>query len=122
MTRNLTCIICPNGCQLEAVMENGSIVSVTGGLCRRGEAWAREEIECPKRNFATTVRVDGGVSETVSVRLSSPIPKSMIMPAMEIIRSAHATAPVRIGDVIIHDILSTGSDVIATCSIEASGE
>ena len=40
----LTCINCPLGCALTIASENGSILSVTGNTCQRGEAYARAEI------------------------------------------------------------------------------
>ena len=118
MRKEYTCIVCPNGCSLQAEIDGGIVISSSGNLCDRGKTWLEEEISAPKRNFATTVSVEGGDMETVSVRLSSPIPKDKIFKALEIIHSAKAKAPVHIGDVIIKDILSLGADVIATRNVE----
>ena len=59
--------------------------------------------------------------EIVSDRLSKPVSKAMIFPIMEEIRKASVEAPVRIGDVIIRNILSTGADVIATRNVGRRG-
>ena len=40
MLREMTCIVCPNGCDLEIQVEDGKVLSVKGALCRRGEAYA----------------------------------------------------------------------------------
>ena len=39
--RELTCIGCPMGCQLTAVLEDGQVTRVTGNTCPRGDAYAR---------------------------------------------------------------------------------
>lgn len=127
MNRTLTCILCPNGCELqvayETVMEAGSagestnLLSVSGNKCPRGEEYARQEIINPMRNIASSVALAGGTMPLVSVRLTGPIPKAKIMDVMEVIRTTSAQAPVRIGDVIIRDVLGLGVDVIATRSV-----
>lgn len=40
MLREMTCIVCPNGCDLEIQVEDGKVLSVKGALCRRAEAYA----------------------------------------------------------------------------------
>ena len=30
MKKQFTCIVCPNGCEIEAEVENGQVISVTG--------------------------------------------------------------------------------------------
>ena len=119
MMKSFTCVICPNGCRLEVEVENDSIISVSGNLCPRGEEYAKEEVSDPKRTIASSVLVDGGEMEIVSVRLDRPVSKSLIFPIMDVIRAIRVSAPVHIGDVIVHDILSTGADLIATRNVEA---
>ena len=117
MKKTFTCIICPNGCSLDVDYDWQNII-VKGNLCKRGEIYAKEEIIAPKRTISSSVRLIDGDMEIVSVRLSSPVPKSMIFPIMEVIKKTRVTAPVHIGDVLIHDVLSTGADVIATRNAE----
>ena len=119
MMKSFTCVICPNGCRLEVEVEIDSIISVSGNLCPRGEEYAKEEVSDPKRTIASSVLVDGGEMEIVSVRLDRPVSKSLIFPIMDVIRAIRVSAPVHIGDVIVHDILSTGADLIATRNVEA---
>ena len=117
MRKTLTCIICPNGCPLE-VVSDGNGFSVTGNLCARGEEYAKEEMCNPMRTISSSIRLLNGDMEIVSVRLSKPVPKAMIFPIMEVIRSAFTEAPVHIGDVLIKNVLGTGADVIATRNAE----
>ena len=122
MKKTLTCIVCPNSCQLEidiAELEDGtvSVLGVTGQTCTRREKYAQQEIIDPRRNIATSVAVIGGAAPLVSVRLTSPIPKGRIFDAMDEIKKCVVTAPITAGTVIIHQILGHDSDVIATKSI-----
>lgn len=121
MKKTFTCIICPTGCTLE-VEYDGKEVLVKGNLCRRGAEYAKEEMIAPKRTISSSVRLVDGEMEIVSVRLDKPVPKSMIFPIMEEIKAASAVAPVHIGDVLIHDVLSTGADVIVTRNVDKRKE
>ena len=39
MLREFTCIVCPNGCEIEAEIKNDKISSLTGAACPRGEEY-----------------------------------------------------------------------------------
>jgi len=118
--KQITCILCPNGCVLD-VSYTGEpregAISVEGNLCPRGVGYAIEELTSPKRTLTTSVLVKGGTEPLVSVRTASPIPRSMIMEVRGILRGVVVQAPVSIGDLIAHDIGGTGVDVIATRSV-----
>ena len=121
MLREMTCIVCPNGCDLEIQVEDGKVLSVKGALCRRGEAYAEQEITDPRRNIATSVLVDGGELPLASVRLTAPIPKARIFDAMGEIRKVKLTAPVEAGTKVIGNLLGLGVDVIVTKDVDARG-
>lgn len=113
-TVGLTCIECPTGCALTVVVEEGKALSVEGFGCRRGRDYAIAEIECPVRILTTTVVAEGLSVRMVPVRTSGPIPRERLMDAMAEIRQARAQKQVRVGDVVIADILGLGVDIIAT--------
>ena len=136
MNRTLTCIICPNGCELDvtwecrekqesdinesptgALLDNPCSIVVTGNKCPRGVVYAEQEIKNPMRTIASSVKLTGGTMPLVSVRLSGPIPKAKIMEVMEVIRHTTVQAPVKIGDVVIPNVLDLGVDVIATRNV-----
>lgn len=119
MIKEFTCIICPRGCELEAVAEDGRLLSVSGAGCKRGEAYVRQELTDPQRNIATSVLVVNGRMPLTSVRLSRAVSKDRIFPVMAEIKKMVLKAPVHIGDIVIADVLGTGSDVIATKTVEA---
>ena len=116
--RNLTCISCPMGCQITVEMDGNEVVSVTGNTCKRGDVYARKEVTNPTRIVTSTVRVIGGKADMVSVKTKEDIPKGKIFDCVKSLKGVEVEAPVHIGDVIIHDVLSTGADVIATRNAE----
>ena len=117
MLREFTCIICPNGCEIEAEIDGGKLLSIEGATCPKGEAYVRQELTDPQRNIATSVLVKGGVLPLASVRLTNPIPKDRIFDAMAEIRKVTVEAPVTAGTVVIKGILGYDSDVIITKSV-----
>src|SRR3712207_1025178 len=107
-TKHLTCIQCPMGCQITVAMEEGEVKSVSGNTCARGDLYARKEVTNPTRIVTSTVVVEGGLSERVSVKTKTDIPKGKIFEVMEAINRVQVTAPVAIGDVLAEDIAGTG--------------
>lgn len=114
MKKSLICVSCPLGCPIEVEIENNEVISVSGNTCKRGDAYARTEITNPVRSLTTSVKVCGGVHPVVPVKSSGPIPKGKMFECMEAINSACIKAPVKIGDVVIENILGLGVDIIAT--------
>lgn len=118
MLREYTCIICPNGCEIQADVENGKILSITGNICPKGESYVEQELTDPRRNIATSILVKNGELPLASVRLTNPIPKGEIGKAMEEIRKISLEAPVKAGTIVISGILGYESDVIVTKTVE----
>ena len=116
--REYTGIICPNGCEIQADVENGKILSITGNICPKGESYVEQELTDPRRNIATSILVKNGELPLASVRLTNPIPKGEIGKAMEEIRKISLEAPVKAGTIVISGILGYESDVIVTKTVE----
>ncbi len=116
--RNLICIGCPMGCMLTVEMENGAVVSVAGNTCKRGDDYARKEVTNPTRIVTSTVMVEGGNAEMVSVKTKSDIPKGKIFDCVKALKGVKVKAPVHIGDVIVADVAGTGVEIIATKDVE----
>ena len=116
MTRELTCIVCPKGCQLKVELENGAIKEITGYTCPRGKQYATDECTHPMRTVTSTVRATDG--RVVPVKTSRTIPKERMFDLMKEINAATVTLPAHIGDVVIADVLGTGADVVVTANIE----
>ena len=112
----LTCIGCPMGCRLTVALDDQNQLQVSGAQCKRGETYARSEVTHPTRILTTLVPVPG-CKIPLSVKTSLPVPKDMMQSCLDTIHAAKVQLPVKLGDVIIHDVLGTGSDVIATRSL-----
>ncbi|HBF38792.1 MAG TPA: molybdopterin oxidoreductase, partial [Firmicutes bacterium] len=114
MVKKYTCIVCPNGCELQAELEDGKMLELRGAGCKRGIDYVEQELANPQRNIASSILLEGGVLPLVSVRLSRPIPKAKIFEVMAAIKKARLQAPVHAGQVAIANVLGLGSDVIVT--------
>lgn len=116
MKRELTCIVCPIGCQLSVTLEDGVVADVTGNTCPRGKQYAIDECTNPVRTITTTARTsNGGV---IPVKTDRPIPKNLMFACMKEINNAVVTLPAHIGAVVIKNLLNTGADVVVTANME----
>ncbi len=117
MKRTFTCVVCPNGCEIEAEYEGQNVLSVTGNLCPKGKTYVTQELVDPRRTIASSVRVTGGALPLASVRLTAAIPKNRIFDVMAEINRQTLAAPTHIGDVVIANVLGLHSDVIVTKNV-----
>ena len=115
MKKEMICIICPHGCQIELTQE-GNALSVKGNACPRGAEYAKSELLDPRRTLTATVRVSNRKDTMVSVKTEHPIPKSQMMNIMKRLRDVHVNAPIAIGDILLPDVW--GTKVIATQKVD----
>jgi CxxC motif-containing protein len=111
--KELTCIVCPVGCHLKVDQE----LHVTGNKCPRGLNYAITEMTNPKRVLTTTVKTAYMSIPRLSVKTKDPIPKAMIKDIMSQLNNVIVINDVKIGDVIVANILDTGVDIVATKSV-----
>ena len=110
MKREMTCIVCPIGCTLEAELTaDGQVLSVKGNTCKRGEKYAKAECTNPQRTLTTTLRCEDG--RMVAVKTDTTIPKEKMLEAMQMINGTVVKTPVRIGDILVRNVF--GSNVVA---------
>ena len=114
---NLVCINCPRGCKLVVENINGEI-KVTGNFCPRGEKYAISELTNPLRTLTTTVAIKSDLYKRLPVISSAPLPKGKVMEAIKQLKNIEISAPIKIGDVIVKDILGEGIDIVASKSID----
>lgn len=118
-TKQLVCIGCPLGCNLNVTIEDDQTINVTGNTCPRGADYARKEMTDPRRIVTSSVKVTGGHLASVSVKTESDIPKGKIFDCVKALREVELAAPVSIGQVVLRDVAGTGVNVIATKNIYA---
>ena len=112
MEKNLVCIRCPIGCRL---VVTGTIddLKVSGNICERGIAYARDEITNPVRTVCSTVKINGGIHTVIPVKTDKPIPEKYKLEVVKAINGIVLTSPVKMGDVIIRDLFGTGVNIVA---------
>ena len=109
-TLRFNCTTCPSECLLTVEVErdaDGAVVevrSVTGNSCLRG--------------LTTTVAVSGGDEALLPVRTANAIPLELHAKAMDLIRGLVIEAPIRMSDVVLPNLLDTGTDLIASMDID----
>ena len=117
--KDMICIVWPLGCKLKVskddISQTGYIVE--GNKCLRGVDYGIKEMTNPTRVLTTTIRVSNASLNRLPVRTLGSIPKDLIIKAMETINKVEVKAPIKVGQVIIKNILDTGVDVIASRSI-----
>jgi CxxC motif-containing protein len=111
--KKIICITCPKGCEA-AVSKEGDSIQIKGKICRKGKGHFIQEFTEPMRTLTSTVLVEGSSPRRLPVRTRGPIPKKDLFRAMDIVVQAWVRPPVRIGDVIIPDLLGTGVDLISS--------
>lgn len=115
--KEIICIVCPMGCQMEVSWDESAGYTVKGNVCGRGEKYGIKELTDPTRVLTTTVRLRSKQQSRLPVRSDGPIPKGMIFQCMRYMDSIEIEAPVGIGTVIVENILGTGANIVATRSI-----
>jgi CxxC motif-containing protein len=114
--KELICIVCPNGCRLEAEEQNGKI-TVTGNQCSRGIGFAEAEMTHPTRTLTTTVKTTFPGIPVLPVRTAGEVPKPQIPRIMQALREVTVSTPLGIGETVCENILGLGVKVIATSNI-----
>ena len=113
MVRELTCIVCPKGCQLKVELDdNKNVISVDGYTCKRGLEYAENEFTSPMRTLTTTSPIEGG--GVVPVKTDMPIPKDLLFECVKVINLSRVPQDAQLGYVVIENILGTGANVVTT--------
>ncbi len=118
--KKIRCILCPEGCPMQAVYESGSkkIVSLEGYNCKKGVKFAEAEVSNPLRTLTTTICINSVITQRLPVRSSTPAPKEKIASMVKAVKKIRAKAPVKMGEIIMADILGTGVDIISSATVE----
>ena len=123
-TLQFNCTTCPSECLLTVEVERGAddrvatVRAPTGNSCPRGDKFAHQEITCPMRVLTTTLAVSGGDEALLPVRTAEAIPLELHAQAMDLIRGLVVKVPIRMGDVVLPNLLDTGTDLIASMDID----
>ena len=113
--KEMICIVCPRGCRIK-IDENGN---VTNNFCKRGETYARQELIKPLRMITSTVVLESKSElSRLPVMTSGEVPKSMIFEIMKELYKVRVKAPVKVGDIVVKNILNLGVDIVSTREVK----
>jgi CxxC motif-containing protein len=106
----IVCVVCPKGCRLKVTADG----IVTGNQCKRGIDYGRQEQTNPVRAVTSTVRIEGAALTRCPVKTDRPIPKTLLVKAVEQLDAVTITSPVEAGSVVLSNVLNTGANFITT--------
>jgi len=113
MVRNITCIICPRGCDISVEMVD-EVYKITGNKCARGKEYALNEMVNPMRSLCSTVKTVYKDFPRLPVRTDKDIAIISIFPVMKEINKVEINHPVHTGEIVVSNVLNTGVNIIAT--------
>jgi CxxC motif-containing protein len=116
--KNIICTVCPMGCRMKVSVKDGKVINVSGNSCSRGIEYANIEAVSPSRTLTTTIKVKNSDHPVTSVKSSLPILRDDLLRCMKVINRLEVFAPLKIGDIVIENILGTGSNIIVTRNVE----
>lgn len=92
-------------------------MSISGNKCDEGIIYAKKEINNNKDIFTTLIRIKGANCNVVPVKSSKAIDKRLWVECSKALSMLHVGAPIKIGDIVCHNLLNTGVDIICTKNI-----
>jgi len=111
----ITCIMCPLACRVAVTIDDkGNVLKVTNHQCKRGEEFAEAEAKFPGRILTATVVTEKSVHSLLPVKTDKPVSKHRLMDCMYYLSEIRVKPPVKAGQIIAHNILDTGADLVAT--------
>ena len=114
----IICVGCPLGCEVKLTLNSkNEVTGVDDNKCKEGEKYALEEFENPVRTLTATVLTQDSSQPLLPVRSSEPILKILLSQSMTVIAKARAKPPIKMGDVIVPNLLDTGVDVVASSDL-----
>ena len=105
---NMICTVCPQGCVMQVEREP---FSISGNRCEKGVAFAKQELEDPRRVLTAVVKAGDSI---VPVRTDRGIEKEKISGVMKAVKRIAVCRPVEPGQIVAKNIAGTGADLIAT--------
>lgn len=114
MKKELLCITCPTSCRLHVEVTPDNSIKVTGHGCKRGIAFAENEIRHPMRSLTTVVRTVFDGVPVIPVRTEDEIPKELIAQAMQALKKVVIDQRLCCGDTVLDSIAGCPCKIICT--------
>ena len=114
----IICVGCPLGCEVKLTLnDKNEVTAVEDNKCKEGKRYAVEEFTNPVRTLTATVLTQGSSQPLLPVRTGKPILKTLLPQSMSIIAKTRVKPPIKMGDVIVPNLLDTGIDVVASSDL-----
>ena len=119
-TKSIICIVCPIGCQTTVIMDGDKVKEIQGALCSRGLEFIRQEATFPVRILFTVVPIEGASTIGVlPIRSDKPVPKQLLERSLKELSKVNVKAPIKVGDIIVKDLLGQGFNMIASRTVNS---
>ena len=92
--------------------------NVTGNTCIRGEKYGKQEAVDPKRTLTSTVKIKSKLVRRLPVITSGDVPKDKVQEIVRYLDNVEVSAPVKVKDVVVSNVMGLGVDILATRTIE----
>ena len=114
----IICVGCPLGCEVKLTLnDKNEVIGVDDNECKEGKGYALEEFTNPVRTLSATVLTKGSSQPLLPVRTSKPILKTLLAQSMTVIAKVRAEPPIKMGDIIVPNLLDTGVDLVASSDL-----
>jgi CxxC motif-containing protein len=111
----IICIGCPLGCETTLKIDDqGEVVKIIGTKCKEGQQYILEEYRSPVRVLTATVLTQNSARPLFPVRTNRPLLKTQLKEAAKALIGVKVKPPIRVGQIILSNLMNTGVDVIAT--------
>jgi len=111
----IICIGCPLGCETTLKIDDqGEVVKITGNKCKEGRQYVLEEYRTPVRVLTATLLTQNSIRPLFPVRTNKPLLKTQLKEAAKVLTKVKVKPPIRVGQIILSNVMNTGVDIIAT--------
>ncbi|MBU5483912.1 DUF1667 domain-containing protein [Clostridium sp. MSJ-11] len=118
LEKTVVCTTCPLECTLKLTINNDAIESISGNKCSRGIDYAKLEFIDPQRIFTSTLLIkDNNKESLLPIRSSKPISQKLFKEIIEIVNKTEVSPPIKMGDIIINNILNSEINIVASRTI-----
>ena len=116
--KEIICLGCPLGCLVKLALDDeDNVIDISGNKCKEGEKIIVNEHRNPLRVLTATVLTQQSIQPLLPVKTDRPIDKKILRESMLILAKVRGKPPIKMGDVILANLLNTKANVVATRDI-----
>lgn len=116
-TLSYICVGCQMRCRLVVTVEANALVGVAGNRCKRALGLAQRRLKARVAELMLQLAVTGGSAPRVEAKASEPVTPDVARLIGAAMRHQRVSAPVKAGEVLIHDAAGLGIDLVALSDV-----